>query len=213
MLKKVSSIRVQNVFRCVSHGRSSKVNNSKLSEAEQIVKNHKKESPNGKLFGHSLEKIPTGKEGIPKSIEMVLLQLLEDGPTTVGIFHQSPNFRVMRELRNKLDEEEVVDFKDFEVFVTASLLKDFLRSLPDSLLPSETYSTWTEMMKDNNMTEKIGASKRLLSKLPYQSYSLLRHVLHILKEIDKRLQDNMMTSSNFSICIGPCILWSSYLML
>jgi hypothetical protein len=61
-----SSIRLQNVFRRVSQGSSS----SKQSEAEQIVKNHKKEIPNGKLFGHSLDKIPTGKDGIPKSIEV-----------------------------------------------------------------------------------------------------------------------------------------------
>jgi len=53
----------------VSHGSGN--SNSKQSEAEQIVKNHKKELANGKLFGHSLEKIPTGKEGVPKSIEVI----------------------------------------------------------------------------------------------------------------------------------------------
>ena len=64
---------------------------------------------------------------------MVLLQLLEDGPTTVGIFRRSPNARAMRELRNKLDEDEIIDFKECSVFVTAALLKDFLRFvLPNS---------------------------------------------------------------------------------
>jgi len=58
---------------------------------------------------------------------MMLLQLLEDGPTTVGIFRRSPNARAMRELRIKLDQEEEVDFKECSVFVTAALIKDFLR--------------------------------------------------------------------------------------
>ncbi len=57
----------------------------------------------------------------------MLLQLLEDGPTTVGIFRRSPNARAMRELRIKLDQEEEVDFKECSVFVTAALIKDFLR--------------------------------------------------------------------------------------
>ena len=43
---------------------------SKQNDAEQIVKSAKKELPTGKLFGHSLEKIQTSKDGIPKSIEV-----------------------------------------------------------------------------------------------------------------------------------------------
>ena len=58
---------------------------------------------------------------------MLLLQLLKEGPATVGIFRRSPNARAMREVRNKLDEEEEVDLQECSVFVTAALLKDFLR--------------------------------------------------------------------------------------
>ena len=58
---------------------------------------------------------------------MLLLQLLKEGPSTVGIFRRSPNARAMRELRNKLDEGEEVDLNECSVFVTAALLKDFLR--------------------------------------------------------------------------------------
>lgn len=59
--------------------------------------------------------------------QMLLLQLLKEGPSTVGIFRRSPNARAMRELRNKLDEGEEVDLNECSVFVTAALLKDFLR--------------------------------------------------------------------------------------
>ena len=59
--------------------------------------------------------------------QMLLLQLLKEGPSTLGIFRRSPNARAMRELRNKLDEGEEVDLNECSVFVTAALLKDFLR--------------------------------------------------------------------------------------
>jgi hypothetical protein len=75
----------------------------------------------------------------------MLLHVLKDGPSTVGIFRRSPNARAMREVRDKLDEGEDVDLFDCSVFVTAALLKDFLRSLPDSLLMCELYSTWVQL--------------------------------------------------------------------
>jgi len=83
-------------------------------------------------------------------------------------------------MRSKIDDEEVgliyyyltfknaslnhpfqpVDYKDCSVFVTAALLKDFLRSLPDSLLPSDTFSIWNDTTKDANANEKVSSSKR-----------------------------------------------------
>ena len=60
----------------------------------------------------------------------MLNHIIKEGPTTVGIFRRSPNARAMRELREKLDNEEVVDFVECSVFVTAALLKDFLRYTP-----------------------------------------------------------------------------------
>ena len=74
----------------------------------------------------------------------MLEQLDEKGPITVGIFRRGPNVRAMRDLRDKLDEGEEVDWSEISVFVTAALLKDLLRSLPDCLLQCDNYSAWAE---------------------------------------------------------------------
>ena len=84
----------------------------------------------------------------------MLTQILKEGPTTVGIFRRSPNARAMRDLREKLDTaptddastaDPSVDFAECSVFVTAALIKDFLRSLPDCLLMCQHYHTWIEL--------------------------------------------------------------------
>ena len=53
----------------------------------------------------------------------MLLKIMSEGPTTVGIFRRSPNARAMRELRERLDNAEDVDFAECSVFVAAALLK------------------------------------------------------------------------------------------
>ena len=57
----------------------------------------------------------------------MLLKIMSEGPTTVGIFRRSPNARAMRELRERLDNAEDVDFAECSVFVAAALLKVYMR--------------------------------------------------------------------------------------
>lgn len=90
----------------------------------------------------------------------MLVQILKEGPSTVGIFRRSPNARAMRELREKLDQNEVVDFTECSVFVTAALLKDFLRSLPDCLLMCEHYNTWNQLAQVFEDKKNVESIKR-----------------------------------------------------
>jgi hypothetical protein len=75
----------------------------------------------------------------------MLLKIMTEGPSTVGIFRRSPNARAMRELRGQLDNSEEVDFTECSVFVAAALLKDLLRSLPDCLLMCGHYLEWIQL--------------------------------------------------------------------
>ena len=66
----------------------------------------------------------------------------------------------MRDLRDKLDEGEEVDWSEISVFVTAALVKDFLRSLPDCLLQCDNYSAWTEAALNFNSGRNIDTLRR-----------------------------------------------------
>ncbi|XP_059082791.1 uncharacterized protein LOC131880234 isoform X3 [Tigriopus californicus] len=205
-LKKVkSSIKLQNVFRRVSQGSKASDLGVDGSNPGSSPKSDKKL---GKLFCLPLDEVCPNNL-MPKAIEAMLVQILKEGPSTVGIFRRSPNARAMRELREKLDQNEVVDFTECSVFVTAALLKDFLRSLPDCLLMCEHYNTWNQLaqvFEDNKNVESI---KSFISTLPRMNGLLLQHVLYLLFQIASHSQENMMTASNLAICVGPSILWSS----
>ncbi len=77
----------------------------------------------------------------------------------MGIFRRSPNARVTKDLRERLDNGDhldggtghktCTDFSECSVFVTAALLKDFLRSLPDCLLMCQHYRWVTHSLPVN----------------------------------------------------------------
>ena len=67
---------------------------------------------------------------------------------------------MMKELRDRLDEGEEVNWTEISVFVTAALLKDLLRSLPDCLLMCDNYSAWTEAIVAFHADSKLETLKR-----------------------------------------------------
>merc|ERR1712223_1170410 len=124
-LKKVkSSMKLQNVFRRVSQVSRG---------ASDTVDGEDKEKKVGRLFGRPLADLcgGDGRTELPPAVASMTVQLHQKGPETVGIFRRGPNVRMMRDLRERLDEGEEVDWTEISVFVTAALLKDLLRSLPD----------------------------------------------------------------------------------
>ncbi|XP_040573451.1 uncharacterized protein [Lepeophtheirus salmonis] len=195
-LKKVkSSMKLQRVFR-----RASKNNEIMDSSGEG---NKKFE---GKVFGRNLEDVCVN-EMLPYAIIVILKRILHDGPETVGIFRRSPNARAMRELREKIDQNEKVDFEECSVFVVAALLKDFLRSLPDCLLQCPKYDEWIRIGTEYENEKDLRPMKNLISNLPRINEITLRHLIYLLKEVADKSKTNMMNASNLGICVGPSVLW------
>ena len=138
----------------------------------------------GRLFGRPLAELcgGDGRTELPPAVASMLIQLQQKGPETVGIFRRGPNVRMMRDLRERLDEGEEVDWTEISVFVTAALLKDLLRSLPDCMLLSEDYSAWAEAANGYQAEKNIDSIKSLVERLPPANHHLLRHILFILHQ-------------------------------
>eukprot|EP00090_Calanus_glacialis_P001956 TRINITY_DN11459_c0_g1_i1.p1 TRINITY_DN11459_c0_g1~~TRINITY_DN11459_c0_g1_i1.p1 ORF type:complete len:1431 (-),score=227.73 TRINITY_DN11459_c0_g1_i1:552-4844(-) len=199
-LKKVkSSMKLQNVFRRVSQG-------SRTADTTDGAEDKKL----GQLFGRSLCDLcgGDGQTNLPQPVVAMLEELDEKGPITVGIFRRGPNVRAMRDLRDKLDEGEEVDWSEISVFVTAALLKDLLRSLPDCLLQCDNYSAWAEATSLYPTDKNIDMLKSHVERLPPANNYLLKHLLYILNKTAVNNQENMMTASNLSICVGPSLIWT-----
>ncbi|KAG7484193.1 hypothetical protein MATL_G00046630 [Megalops atlanticus] len=166
------------------------------------------DSPNTprKLFGHSLSSICLNGN-LPKPILDMLYLLYQEGPTTRGIFRRSANAKTCKELKERLNAGDTVQVEGESVFVAASVITDFLRNLPGSVLTTELYTKWMEVMEIDNHDEKIEGIKRLLDQLPEVNVTLLRHLFGLLYHIQEKSEENQMNAFNLALCIAPNMLW------
>uniref|UniRef100_A0AAY5F1Y6 Rho-GAP domain-containing protein n=1 Tax=Electrophorus electricus TaxID=8005 RepID=A0AAY5F1Y6_ELEEL len=132
----------------------------------------------GRLFGLPLS-VVCKENKLPKPIMDMLVFLFQEGPFTRGIFE------------DRLDSGiQDIQFTRQSVFVIAAVFKDFLRSIPCSLLMSDFYEKWMATM------DVLAAS------LPPENILLLKHVLAVLYSIQLRAQDNQMNAFNLAVCIA-----------
>ncbi|XP_061697840.1 rho GTPase-activating protein 20-like isoform X2 [Syngnathoides biaculeatus] len=163
----------------------------------------------GHLFGRPLASVCSHDAGLPKPVMDMLVFLYTEGPYTRGVFRRSAGAKACRELRERLDAgTDDGEIARQSVFVVAAVLKDFLRSIPGSLLCSDFYDQWTGAMDSEGSDDVIGEVHRLLRLLPAENLLLLRHVAAVLYHIQGYAHDNQMNAFNLSVCIAPSMLWA-----
>lgn len=161
--------------------------------------------PPGNLFGQELNKLCMNGI-IPNPIMAILTQLFQKGPYTVGIFRKSANARCCRELKQKLEIDPDYDLRDVSVLVLASVLKEFLRNLPDCLLLSTLYNQWLNAIEMESQWKCREHILNLIQQLPMANFNLLQHLLCVLWHIARHSSENKMSAANLAVCIGPSLL-------
>ncbi|XP_068936535.1 rho GTPase-activating protein 20 isoform X2 [Petaurus breviceps papuanus] len=160
----------------------------------------------GQLFGVSLSEI-CENDNLPKPVLDMLFFLNQRGPLTKGIFRLSANIKSCRELKEKLNSGAEVDLDGESIFVTACVLKDFLRNIPGSIFSSDLFDEWVSIMDEGNDEEKINKVQRLIEQLPRANVVLLRYLFGVLHNVEQQSASNQMTAFNLAVCIAPSILW------
>ncbi|XP_048839482.1 rho GTPase-activating protein 20 isoform X2 [Brienomyrus brachyistius] len=159
-----------------------------------------------KLFGHSLPSI-CHNGNLPKPILDMLILLYQEGPRTKGIFRRSANVKTCKELKERLNSGSVVQLEAESVFVVASVITDFLRNVPGSVLSTELYEKWMEVLDIDGHDEQIKTIKGLLNQLPEANTFLLQHLFCLLYHIQENSEENQMNACNLALCIAPNMLW------
>ncbi|XP_039515701.1 rho GTPase-activating protein 20 [Pimephales promelas] len=158
-----------------------------------------------KLFGQSLSSIcPDGN--LPKPIMDLLYLLFCEGPDTRGIFRRSANAKNCRILKERMNSGQSISLHEQSVFVSASLIMEFLRKLPGSVLCCDLYDDWMEVLESEDRYNKV---RSLLAQLPEKNVTLLCHLFGVLHRIHTHSEVNQMTATNLALCIAPNMLWRS----
>ncbi|CAL8106476.1 unnamed protein product [Calicophoron daubneyi] len=170
-------------------------------------------------FGVSLQEInERDKTDIPLVVMDIFDFLLNyHGLEAEGIFRVNGNSRTVDALRTMMDEnganwriselsylasesERVVD-----IFSVASLLKLYLRELPEGLIPADITQSFVEVLGEtrNDKSACFSELERLITQLPAPNYTLLQHLCQFLYRVWGLRTINKMSSEALGIVFGP----------
>ncbi|KAL1518052.1 hypothetical protein ABEB36_001735 [Hypothenemus hampei] len=163
-----------------------------------------------KVFGVPLKEHlrVTGKR-LAYPLEICITTLLDIGMHEEGLFRIAGSVSKVRRLKAAIDSGcftcLIPEYRDFHVL--ASMLKCYLRELPEPLLTFHLYHDWVNAMNipENQRVEVV---KHLLEKLPRENFENLAYIIQFFARLTDHLEIKM-TSSNLAIVIAPNLLWDS----
>ncbi|XP_066518315.1 uncharacterized protein arhgap20b isoform X2 [Hoplias malabaricus] len=173
--------------------------------SQSVGKSNTDPAPN-MLFGQSLSSV-CNDGNLPKPIMDLLCVLYREGPKTLGIFRRSANAKSCRVLKERLNSGFPVPLLGESAFTAASLITEFLRRLPDSVLCCDIFDDWMEVLEMEDHQEKCTSAKSVLERLPQVNHSLLCYLFLILHRIHSCADVNQMTAANLALCVAPSVLW------
>ncbi|KAM6949494.1 rho GTPase-activating protein 36 [Aplochiton taeniatus] len=154
---------------------------------------------------------------VPRVLERCCSHMETHGLQTVGIFRVGSSKKRVRQLREDFDlGTDVVLDEDHSVHDVAALLKEFLRDMPDPLLPRELYPAFLHANLLRGL-DQVQYLQHLLCLLPVCNCDTLLRLLTLLHTVQSYAQDsvgtddqeicgNKMTAANLAVIFGPNLL-------
>ncbi|MED6267586.1 hypothetical protein CHARACLAT_013792, partial [Characodon lateralis] len=146
---------------------------------------------------------------VPVLVELCASFIREHGLKEEGLFRAPGQTNHVRELQDAFDRGEKPVFdSSTDVHTVASLLKLYIRELPEPIIPFSKYTQFLScaqlLSKDKEMAI-VELSKQVKS-LPQVNYNLLKYICKFLDEVQLQSNDNKMSVHNLATVFGPNIL-------
>ncbi|KAK7161304.1 hypothetical protein R3I94_004092 [Phoxinus phoxinus] len=160
-----------------------------------------------KIFGVSLVKLSDlglVKDGVPVVVRCMVEYLEKHGLRQEGLFRVNGSVRTVDSLRLRFDGGEEVDLhREADAFAVASLLKQFLRDLPEGLIHPSIHNPLVQLHQESDEDDFCKDLCELLRQLPDIHYSLLHYLCHFLSQVEEEHAHNRMTATNLATVFGP----------
>ena len=166
------------------------------------------------MFGSSLDEI-FEREGnaVPFVVQKLCGYLTTDGRMkTKGLFRVNGNIKVIRKIKQSFDEVGSADLHRINnVHACASLLKLFLRSTADPVIPAEHQERLFGLQErycpmgendEETLVEKISEELR---SIPARRFKILRYLVEFILNISAHSDVNGMTEINLGMVFGPSL--------
>lgn len=122
-----------------------------------------------------------------------------------GIYRVSGIKSKVDELKAAYDREESPNLEEYEPNTVASLLKQYLRDLPENLLTKELMPRFEEACGRTTEGEKVQEFQRLLKELPECNHLLISWLIVHMDHVIAKELETKMNIQNISIVLSPTV--------
>ncbi|XP_070470412.1 protein FAM13A isoform X12 [Equus przewalskii] len=169
--------------------------------------NEQRNSTYKKLFGVSLQELQQQgltENGVPAIVGNIVEYLTEHGLSQEGLFRVNGNVKVVEQLRLQFESGAPVELgRDGDVCAAASLLKLFLRELPERVITAAVRPRLIRLFQDGRHDAQESRLRDLIRELPDTHYCLLKYLCQFLTEVAKHHVQNRMNVHNLATVFGP----------
>ncbi|XP_069719355.1 rho GTPase-activating protein 22 isoform X4 [Phaenicophaeus curvirostris] len=168
----------------------------------------------GGIFGQRLEDTVQyekkyGQRLAPLLVEQCVDFIRERGLTEEGLFRMPGQANLVKDLQDSFDcgEKPLFD-SNTDVHTVASLLKLYLRELPEPVIPFAKYEDFLSCGQLLSKDEGEGTQElvKQVKNLPQANYNLLKYICKFLDEVQAHSSVNKMSVQNLATVFGPNIL-------
>ncbi|XP_013007429.1 rho GTPase-activating protein 24 isoform X3 [Cavia porcellus] len=168
----------------------------------------------GGIFGQKLEDTVRyekryGNRLAPMLVEQCVDFIRQRGLQEEGLFRLPGQANLVKELQDAFDCGEKPSFdSNTDVHTVASLLKLYLRELPEPVIPYAKYEDFLSCAKLLSKEEDAGVKElaKQVKSLPVVNYNLLKYICRFLDEVQSYSGVNKMSVQNLATVFGPNIL-------
>ncbi|OHT14876.1 RhoGAP domain containing protein [Tritrichomonas foetus] len=124
-----------------------------------------------------------------------------------GLYRLNGSSSRIEELVNKINQNQQIEFTDPNT--TTGLIKLFMTSLPESLIPVSHINTFKNFNCNLPSEKQIQILRQVLRTLPLPNYLLIVYLFQHLRKVLSNSSDNKMDERAISVCIGPSLIFTS----
>jgi RhoGAP domain len=162
-------------------------------------------------FGGDLhDVIDRSKYIVPQVLVDCVQYLHTNGLKEPGLFRVPGNKDTIDSLRSMYQKDDVkidASMAFTSVHDAAGLLKDYLRSLPEPLIPFSRYKEFLAVAKiPVRDASRLPTMAEKLSSLPEHNKNTLNYLMFFLHELTEHEADNKMNGNNVAIVFAPNLL-------
>ncbi|XP_054735153.1 uncharacterized protein LOC129242504 isoform X4 [Anastrepha obliqua] len=161
-------------------------------------------------FGVALEEVCKNNDNIPGPLLVLILKLNKESPNRRDVFRAPGHQGAMKKLIHFLQSGRLVNVDNYSVYTIASVLKKFLRKIPNGIFGRSGEKELFDIIELENETEQIERLHRLFTSLPKYTQRLLVLLFGTFRVIASNATQAStgMTSEALGVSVAPSFFQS-----